>query len=73
MHATASAGHVVVLSGVTLFFTFALLTAFPQGFLSSVGFGCGKKLSYIFFHRSCQLFLLSIISHSVSLFICPLS
>jgi uncharacterized membrane protein YdfJ with MMPL/SSD domain len=41
MHATAAAGHVVVLSGVTLFFTFALLTAFPQNFLSSVGFGCG--------------------------------
>ena len=46
MHATASAGHVVVLSGVTLFFTFALLTAFPQGFLSSVGFGCGKSLFF---------------------------
>ena len=54
MHATASAGHVVVLSGLTLFFTFALLTAFPQGFLSSVGFGCGKTLSYFFFQPSCH-------------------
>lgn len=37
----AQAGHVVALSGTTLFFTFALLVAFPQNFLQSVGYGCG--------------------------------
>lgn len=37
----AMAGHVIVLSGSTLFFTFALLIAFPQNFLQSVGWGCG--------------------------------
>ncbi len=36
-----AAGHVVVLSGSTLFTTFVLLLAFPQNFLQSVGYGCG--------------------------------
>jgi hypothetical protein len=36
-----AAGHVVILSGFTLFVTFALLIAFPQNFLTSVGIGCG--------------------------------
>ena len=34
-------GHVVILSGCTLFVTFALLIGFPQNFLQSVGWGCG--------------------------------
>ena len=36
-----ASGHVVILSGFTLFVTFALLIAFPQNFLTSVGIGCG--------------------------------
>lgn len=36
-----ASGHVVLLSGFTLFVTFALLIAFPQNFLTSVGIGCG--------------------------------
>jgi MMPL family len=36
-----ASGHVVILSGFTLFVTFALLVAFPQNFLTSVGIGCG--------------------------------
>jgi len=35
------AGHVVVLSGMTLFCTFMLLISFPQNFLQSVGVTCG--------------------------------
>jgi uncharacterized membrane protein YdfJ with MMPL/SSD domain len=37
-----AAGHVVLLSGLTLFFTFVLLTFFPQIFLVSVGWGCAS-------------------------------
>lgn len=37
----SAAGHVVLVSGVTLFVTFALLIAFPQNFLQSVGWSCG--------------------------------
>jgi uncharacterized membrane protein YdfJ with MMPL/SSD domain len=37
----AAAGHVVILSGMTLFCTFIILVFFPQNFLQSVGFGCG--------------------------------
>lgn len=36
----AAAGHVVVLSGLTLFCTFIILVFFPQNFLQSVGYGC---------------------------------
>ena len=36
-----AAGHVVLLSGSTLIFTFIILIALPQNFLSSVGFVCG--------------------------------
>jgi hypothetical protein len=36
-----ASGHVVLLSGFTLFVTFALLIAFPENFLTSVGIGCG--------------------------------
>jgi hypothetical protein len=36
-----ASGHVICLSGCTIFFTFALLLAFPQNFLQSVGWGCG--------------------------------
>ena len=36
-----ASGHVIILSGFTLFVTFALLIAFPQNFLTSVGIGCG--------------------------------
>ena len=35
-----ASGHVVLLSGFTLFITFVLLIAFPQNFLQSVGYGC---------------------------------
>lgn len=35
-----SAGHVVALSGGTLFCTFILLLAFPQNFLQSLGWSC---------------------------------
>jgi uncharacterized membrane protein YdfJ with MMPL/SSD domain len=35
------AGHVVALSGATLFATFVILLFFPQNFLQSVGYGCG--------------------------------
>ena len=35
-----SSGHVVVLSGSTLFVTFILLLIFPQNFLQSVGYSC---------------------------------
>ena len=35
-----ASGHVVVLSGATLFVSFVLLLAFPQNFLSSVGWAC---------------------------------
>jgi RND superfamily putative drug exporter len=37
-----TAGHVVVLSGCTLFITFILLLVFPQNFLQSVGWSCGS-------------------------------
>jgi putative drug exporter of the RND superfamily len=37
-----SAGHVVLLSGATLFFTFVILLFFPQNFLQSVGFSCAS-------------------------------
>ncbi len=37
-------GHVVILSGCTLFVTFALLIGFPQNFLQSVGWGCGAVI-----------------------------
>lgn len=37
-----AAGHVVLLSGLTLFLTFVLLTFFPQNFLVSVGWGCAS-------------------------------
>lgn len=40
----AQAGHVVCLSGTTLFVTFALLVGFPQNFLQSVGYGCGAAV-----------------------------
>jgi hypothetical protein len=35
-----SAGHVVMLSGLILLFTFLLLVTFPQSFLQSVGIAC---------------------------------
>lgn len=34
------AGHVVALSGMTLFLTFIILVAIPQNFLQSIGYGC---------------------------------
>ena len=37
-----SAGHVVLLSGATLFFTFIILLFFPQNFLQSVGYSCAS-------------------------------
>jgi len=40
----SSAGHVVLLSGFTLFLTFVLLVFFPQNFLVSVGYGCGAVM-----------------------------
>ena len=40
----ASSGHVVVLSGSTLFLTFVLLFFFPQNFLQSVGYACGAAV-----------------------------
>jgi uncharacterized membrane protein YdfJ with MMPL/SSD domain len=36
-----ASGHVVALSGMTLFLTFVILILFPQDFLQSVGWGCG--------------------------------
>ena len=36
-----ASGHVIMLSGTTIFFTFVLLIAFPQNILQSVGYGCG--------------------------------
>ena len=36
-----ASGHVIILSGCTIFFTFTLLLAFPQNFLQSVGWSCG--------------------------------
>jgi uncharacterized membrane protein YdfJ with MMPL/SSD domain len=39
-----ASGHVVLLSGFTLFITFVLLIAFPQNFLQSVGYGCATVI-----------------------------
>ena len=36
-----ASGHVIMLSGTTMFFTFVLLIAFPQYFIQSVGYGGG--------------------------------
>ena len=35
-----ASGHVVALSGLTLFCTFIILIAIPQNFLQSIGYGC---------------------------------
>jgi uncharacterized membrane protein YdfJ with MMPL/SSD domain len=39
-----AAGHVVLLSGLTLFFCFCLLIAFPQNFIQSVGWSCSTVI-----------------------------
>lgn len=39
-HTLVNSGHVVLLSGATLFTTFILLLIFPQNFLQSVGYVC---------------------------------
>lgn len=39
-----ASGHVVCLSGATLFCTFIILLLLPQNFLMSVGYGCSTTL-----------------------------
>ena len=66
-HMMCNSGHVVMMSGCTLFVTFILLLIFPQNFLQSVGISCAVVvLSAMLVNMSitpCMLLAFECLSH----------